>query len=436
MRVHDAELYRDGLALLALDPEALVLVETVWAPNRHVPRCLLPTEPLWRVRHLPALGCPQCLPIWIDRRGRKREEGGVQDLRRISIAHKAELLCAVRANPEDRLVERAVTLARRHFHWLEGGPRADDVVPVPVPLACNLRRDVLEHRRPGYPLPVALPHEEDLVNSPGGYVALAGIDGPVLVLALIVRTMDPHCLAPLILGGVDDVVPAALHDDLEALAPGLSQHRGKGVAAGRLLAHLLEAREAIPRAPDVERPVGVAHALQLGAAAELPLREVLVAVGAEAVVRELVADERAAVPAGQRARRAVLERQGGGLGQLHEGLRHRCAAREEHLALATRAGEGHEVHPVVPQVIERPPGVLGPPLAAANDLAPSVRAADAEGGDAAVAAVLPPGRELAGEVHRVSLDDEVRIQDLQVQVRRSGRTEDHHDTLRKARHSR
>mmetsp|Transcript_12385 Transcript_12385/g.37329 ORF Transcript_12385/g.37329 Transcript_12385/m.37329 type:complete len:403 (-) Transcript_12385:229-1437(-) len=159
---------------------------------------------------------------------------------------------------------------------------------------------------------------------------------------------------------------------------------------------------------------------------------ILVAVTAHGVVRKLIADQRAAVLAelvrawqGQ----VLLASADRRLRQLHQRLRHCSATGEEHLPLTSRADHGDEVNLVVPQVVERPPGVLRPALAAAQDLAARVGASDAEGRHAAVAAVLTPGCELRCEVDGVTLHGQMRIQDLQVLVWRRCRSEDHHDAL-------
>mmetsp|Transcript_74518 Transcript_74518/g.210503 ORF Transcript_74518/g.210503 Transcript_74518/m.210503 type:complete len:349 (-) Transcript_74518:442-1488(-) len=199
------------------------------------------------------------------------------------------------------------------------------------------------------------PLERDLVDCPGGLLIGEAINEPVFAVPASIRPHDPHGRARP--GGwrIEGILLVVIHDQLEVLPACVAEDDATNVDAVLDLVHQRRLRPPVPAADDAdgllripldEVPDGLAVSVRAH-----------VAVVADLVVRELFADERAAVL--------------GLLGVRRDG----AAAPPAHGPQALRTGHRDEVK------LLGPDGALArrPDLRPGVEVAARVRAPEAEG---------------------------------------------------------
>mmetsp|Transcript_110502 Transcript_110502/g.312567 ORF Transcript_110502/g.312567 Transcript_110502/m.312567 type:complete len:443 (-) Transcript_110502:1943-3271(-) len=350
-------------------------------------------------------------------RGSVHGHSRVDDLLLVVVTREVELLLAVRPELEGGFVQVFVLAALPQVLVFPAVPGAAHGVLVLKFFARDLVRNLFGGL-PGDTFLVTLPLESDLVYCAGGDLLVAALQQPVLVAAVLVRPLDPRGLVPLVSRGVEQETGGSLNAELESLAPGVAQGHVEHIRPRACLLHLLRPREGVPGSADEHAQVGVVDGLDLVAESELATF-LGVAAAAVCVVSPFIAKET----------RLVFSR------DLR--LRYRSAVQPAHGAQAPRAGHRDKVDLLVEAIVVREQlrGGFGPLLAATEDLTTRVRATDAERGHTTVPAVLAPRSQLRGEVHRVALDRQVRVQELEVLVGRGRASVDHHDALREACHA-
>mmetsp|Transcript_89369 Transcript_89369/g.278033 ORF Transcript_89369/g.278033 Transcript_89369/m.278033 type:complete len:359 (-) Transcript_89369:839-1915(-) len=184
--------------------------------------------------------------------------GRIDFLQLVSVPLEAELLVAMDANPHRRL-EGAYLLAPggQHLHGLPRGPRAADVVPVPVrrQLRGQAKDVLVQGGLPSdYLLPrLQLPLQGEVVDRAAREPLRPAVYDPVVPRRSHARAQDDGVLTRKLTGRENLEVLVLVHEELELFHTRLSQWHCEDVAAKLLhVRHLLGSGPAIEGAYDVQ----------------------------------------------------------------------------------------------------------------------------------------------------------------------------------------